>query len=165
MKKSRKSTKLPEVFSSNNPSLNSQQRIDNPREYGNHRNLSNNPPQVPEKLQRILMFLLCTTLTGLGFSFPNLSQENCPIPEERQYILNETQPVSRVHYERLDLNMRVAEVESILGAGMEISRTKTTRVFVWKNPDSRTEIKVIFKEGKLEEKSYQLKAGQKKCRG
>ncbi|MCC5606152.1 hypothetical protein LC612_04930 [Nostoc sp. CHAB 5834] len=59
--------------------------------------------------------------------------------------------INLAEYQRLNLDMSIAEVEAILGRGTEIERTKATVHFVWTNIDT-SEIRVEFQAGKVKSK-------------
>lgn len=58
---------------------------------------------------------------------------------------------SHAEYEQLKVGMTITDARSILGRGIEVSRTATKATYVWKNPDG-SKITVIFEEDKLKSK-------------
>ena len=56
--------------------------------------------------------------------------------------------VTRVDYERLDIGMTQAEVESILDPGVEVSRSEGEVWLTWENPNG-SRIEATFRDGVL----------------
>ncbi|QFS44269.1 hypothetical protein [Nostoc sphaeroides] len=99
----------------------------------------------------IRLFLISFAL-GVGIGSGSISRNiSDPKPPEASIQSNVTNNFSLAEYQRLNLDMSVAEVEAILGRGTEIERTKATAHFVWINLDT-SEIRVEFQAGKLKSK-------------
>ncbi|MTJ48928.1 hypothetical protein FJR05_14115 [Dolichospermum sp. UHCC 0259] len=57
----------------------------------------------------------------------------------------------RAEYEQLKPGMSLTEVRSILYRGIEVSRSVTTAIFVWENPDG-SKITATFESDRLKSK-------------
>ncbi|MHC5729219.1 MAG: hypothetical protein ACYTXY_34885, partial [Nostoc sp.] len=83
---------------------------------------------------------------GYGFRQPADSKQH------EQSTQTELYRFSRVEYEQLKTGMSLTEVRSILYRGVEVSRSATTAIFIWQNPDG-SKITVTFEHDKLKGKS------------
>ncbi|WP_427159204.1 hypothetical protein ACQFX9_24605 [Aliinostoc sp. HNIBRCY26] len=97
----------------------------------------------------VQLFLVGVAIgSGVGYGF----RQNIADPKRQEPIIqNEIRRFSRAEYERLQLGMRIAEVEAILGRGTEIQRSTTIAIFIWENWDT-SKITVTFETGKLKRK-------------
>ncbi|MEM8807513.1 MAG: hypothetical protein AAGF01_15955 [Cyanobacteria bacterium P01_G01_bin.38] len=60
--------------------------------------------------------------------------------------------VTRVEYERLELQMSLTEVEAILGRGTEVDRSESTTTVIWTNRDGSS-IEAIFEGDRMIKKA------------
>ncbi|MEL7140618.1 MAG: hypothetical protein AAFY33_05945 [Cyanobacteria bacterium J06643_4] len=60
--------------------------------------------------------------------------------------------VTRAEYERIELQMPRAEVEAILGRGIEVEQSALSTTFEWKNPDGSS-MTATFRKGNVIRKS------------
>ena len=72
-------------------------------------------------------------------------------PQQSVYV-SMLQPILPGAYERIHADMSLVEVQAILGAGTEISSSKTTEIYVWKDSAGNS-ITGVFENGRLIEKS------------
>jgi hypothetical protein len=82
--------------------------------------------------------------SGLAYGF---SQWVPATNQPELTIQTEVQNISRVKYERLKLGMALAEVEAILGPGIEVSQSTKNASFIWKKGNSS--INLTFEGNKL----------------
>lgn len=110
-----------------------------------------------KQIEGIIHFLAIVILAYLSVDSiaPIESVKDCSIIPEVKTCNDFTQrQFGRVDYERLKLGMTVAEVESILGSGVEISQSSDSSIFVWMNLDGSS-MKVEFVGGKLTQKKLE----------
>ena len=84
----------------------------------------------------------------IGFS-ANSGQTN-----SSQAVELAQQPILPGMYERVELDMAIVEVQAILGPGIEISSSKTTKIYQWRDSNGNC-ITAAFEEDFLQEKDRQ----------
>lgn len=65
--------------------------------------------------------------------------------------LAQSQPISLGEYQQLIIGMTITDVRSILGRGIEVSRSERVATYVWKNSDN-SQIIGTFENDKLKNK-------------
>ncbi|AVH68291.1 hypothetical protein [Nostoc sp. 'Peltigera membranacea cyanobiont' N6] len=87
--------------------------------------------------------------SGLAYGFVQTAFNS---QQHEQSAQTELGRFGRAEYEQLKTGMSLTEVRSILYRGIEVSRSVTTAIFVWENPDG-SKITVIFEHNKLKSKA------------
>ena len=78
--------------------------------------------------------------------FNSVSRENCP-----RKTCSQQQLLTRADYISLESGMSITDVQSILGKGIEVRSTETTKTLVWENCNNSS-ITVIFENYNLKSK-------------
>ena len=106
-------------------------------------NSSENIFALPILKVLIVVFSMGAALgTGIGYGFVRAT---CQVESKSKAL------VTLAEYERINPQMALTEVESILGRGTEIHSSESTAIFIWTNPDDSF-IRVKFEQDKLTEK-------------
>ena len=107
---------------------------------------SNNKPI--HSLMKIALSVGVVIGSGIAYGFT----QTAFYPEQHQQSSqSKVHLFDRTEYELLKIDMPLVEVRSILGKGIEISRSVTTATYVWENADG-SKITVIFEGDKLKNK-------------
>ncbi len=103
---------------------------------------------------RLLSTIFCIGVTlGSGLGYGLIQVINLiPSKAASTFTQRENQTLGFAEYIRLEPGMTLAQVESILGRGVEIESSETTMNYTWRNA-SGSSINAFFKDGKLVKKN------------
>ena len=104
-----------------------------------------------QQLLKVISYVITAIASAFSYEYAQGTQVTCPVQEPKSSNVIIVERITRVDYERLKPGMSLAEVESILGAGIEISSSNERAIFLWKNPNS-SKITATFEKGKLQSK-------------
>lgn len=107
---------------------------------------ANKLPGLLSKRLVTVLFSVGVVLSGLGYGLAKYVPLSVPTPS--------AQLVGLADYESLEPGMTLVEARSILGKGIEVSRSETEANFVWLNPNG-SKITAVFSGGKLKSKAQE----------
>jgi hypothetical protein len=118
----------------------------------NHPNNQNPQPNYLRWLVAIFMVGSMFGAFGAGV-FDGIRQTtDSATPKQNPSVFHSgNQALGRAEYERLQIGITQAEVESILGRGIEVEKSVSNATYTWTNADSSS-ITAIFQNGRLVQK-------------